>query len=680
MALLFFACALVPISLFSALTLWRVRDQLAEQSRARLSVLAKENAQSLVARLHFAALELVRLDETELADVRWAARTWTTAGALDDAAAESRAGFDIGVALEGEARERLADGEPFLGISEGRVVLAQPGETPASPIRWAVLEPDYLRGWLLPWEDGTVRSPLPADIELCVFAASEPLVACPEDLVAVMAAGTTAAGDPVGGRASFEWGPDGARRLASTRAAFLRPSFGADDWTIVVSEPRHLAFASASGFERTFLLAALLSLLVIPFLSQVQIRRNLVPLEKLKEGTRRIAGRDFRSRVDIRSGDEFEELGGSFNAMAERLGRQFDALKTASEIDRAILGALDSRAILETVLRRGPEVLPESTIALISRDPAGRWARYRLEEGRLASRRFPAGAERGGVEGESPLPSEGEWSSPSDGEAPDGDAPPTTFPVRLDGADHGALVVSSPRPLSADDREHAEQLADRFAVALSNARLIGELDRMNLETIAAFARAIDAKSHWTAGHSERVTAMALELGRILGLEDEDLEILHRGGLLHDVGKIGIPGDILDKPGPLDEDEMSLMRAHPVIGAEIIAPITRFRPMVPIVRHHHERYDGKGYPDGLSGPDIDFLAQVVAVADVFDALQSERPYRAAMPIDRVRSIIVGDAGTAFHPRIVDAFERVLDERDAGHDAAALRAGPVARTAV
>lgn len=638
MALLFFVCALVPISLFSALTLFRVRAQLEDHSRSRLLDLSKENAQSLVARLHFAALELGRSGRPDAAAVRWADRLWTTG---DDESAVSGPDGGVSVALDEAAWARLRSSEPVLRVVAGRVILAR-RDSASGTIHWAELDPDYLRGWLLPWDRGTARSPLPAGMELCVLAADGPLVECPEALLGAPAGAAVGAEPAREHHGTFDWGHGSARRLAARRSVFLRPAFGAPDWTVVVSEPYERALAPAAGFERTFLLATVLSLLVIPFVSQVQIRRNLVPLERLKAGARRVARRDFGTRVDIRSGDEFEDLASDFNAMAERLGRQFGALTTASEIDRAILGALDTRSIIETVLRRGPEVLPGAAIDLVCREGSAPATVHRLEGDAVTTRPFE---EPGRITGE-----------PEGGGA--------VFPVRLDGADNGALIVRTGEPLSDDDRQHAAQMADRFAVALSNARLIDELDRMNLETISAFARAIDAKSPWTAGHSERVTAMALELGRELDLGEDELEVIHRGGLLHDVGKIGIPGSVLDKPGPLDEEEFRLMRSHPVIGAEIVGPITRFKRIVPIVRHHHERVDGKGYPDGLAGEAIDFLARIVAVADVYDALRSERPYRAAMKIEKVRSIIVGDRGTAFDPRVVDAFERVLERRPAG----------------
>ena len=203
-----------------------------------------------------------------------------------------------------------------------------------------------------------------------------------------------------------------------------------------------------------------------------------------------------------------------------------------------------------------------------------------------------------------------------------------------------------------------------MAVALSNARLIEELDALNWGTLRALARAIDAKSPWTAGHSECVTEMAMKIGRVMGLGPTEMDVLHRGGLLHDVGKIGMPREILDKPGKLTEDEYRTMRDHVLMGARILEPISAFADALPIVLEHHEWYDGGGYPNGLAGEDLTLGGRIFAVADVFDAISSDRPYRAGMPRERVLEIITNGSGRQFDPKVVEAFLQVMgeDERE------------------
>jgi putative nucleotidyltransferase with HDIG domain len=246
------------------------------------------------------------------------------------------------------------------------------------------------------------------------------------------------------------------------------------------------------------------------------------------------------------------------------------------------------------------------------------------------------------------------------------------FPIVIEGWLAGVLTVATagadmfPR----EDVTQLRQITDQIAVALANARLVQALDRLNVGTLNALARTVDAKSAWTGGHSQRVTAMAVELGRELGLPDETLDLITRGGLLHDIGKIAVPSSILDKPGRLTAAEYAVMREHPRTGARILEPIPEYHRLIPIVLQHHEWFDGQGYPDGLAGEDISFEARVVAVADVFDALRSERPYRDAMALDRCIELIQSGRGTQFDPRVVQAFLTIVERRhqDRPRDAA------------
>jgi HD-GYP domain-containing protein (c-di-GMP phosphodiesterase class II) len=228
----------------------------------------------------------------------------------------------------------------------------------------------------------------------------------------------------------------------------------------------------------------------------------------------------------------------------------------------------------------------------------------------------------------------------------------------------GLIVLGylDPTQANEEDAVQARQLADQVAVAISNARLIEELDELNWGTLYALARAIDAKSNWTAGHSERVTELALRIGQALRLNQKQLDDLHRGGLLHDLGKIGIPPEVLDKAGKLTDEEYQLMREHVRIGARILEPIEAYAGIIPVVLHHHEYYDGSGYPDGLSGDDIDLGARIFTVADHYDALISDRPYREGLPRETVIGFIKEDSGTKFDPKVVEAFLEVMVQEE------------------
>ena len=171
-----------------------------------------------------------------------------------------------------------------------------------------------------------------------------------------------------------------------------------------------------------------------------------------------------------------------------------------------------------------------------------------------------------------------------------------------------------------------EELQVRLQVG---ARVVGL--QTSLTVVFSFARAVEAKSPYTRGHSERVTNYALRLAKKVGLPDSELEMLRKGGMLHDIGKIAVPDAILDKPGPLTDAEYEAMKQHPVEGVRMLERLQALREVIPLVRWHHERPNGRGYPDGLRGDQIPFVVQILSVADVFDALHSERPYRPALPL-------------------------------------------------
>ncbi len=198
-----------------------------------------------------------------------------------------------------------------------------------------------------------------------------------------------------------------------------------------------------------------------------------------------------------------------------------------------------------------------------------------------------------------------------------------------------------------------------------NRRLIAALERGYLDTLRSLAGAIDAKDPYTRGHSQRVADLAVEIGRELGLPPARLQALEYGGLLHDVGKIGIEEPILRKAGALTEGEMAVMRSHPVIGAEIVRGVDFLAEALPGIRWHHERWDGAGYPDGLAGERIPLVARIVSAADVYDAMTSERPYQRPLPPRTASARVASMAGAQIEPRVAAALEAVLRRREVPH---------------
>lgn len=186
-----------------------------------------------------------------------------------------------------------------------------------------------------------------------------------------------------------------------------------------------------------------------------------------------------------------------------------------------------------------------------------------------------------------------------------------------------------------------------------------ELERAYLDTIGILRQTVEAKDPYTRGHSDRVSEYSVLIGKKLGLDEKSLHILKIGGLFHDIGKIGIPDSILLKESKLSDEEYSQIKNHPMIGVHMLGDAAIFTDILPIVKHHHERYDGRGYPSQLVGDDIPYVARIAAVADTFDAMTSKRSYRDSLPIDVVRAEIERCSGTQFDPNIAKVFLDIMD---------------------
>ena len=212
-----------------------------------------------------------------------------------------------------------------------------------------------------------------------------------------------------------------------------------------------------------------------------------------------------------------------------------------------------------------------------------------------------------------------------------------------------------------DDVFTIEKIADQMAVALGNARLYEDMENLFISTVASLANAIDAKSSWTKGHSERVMHGAANIARAMGLGDATIERVRLGGLLHDIGKIGIMEAVLEKPEKLSEDDFPPMRLHPEKGVAILAPIEQLKDVLPGILHHHERYDGSGYPGNLRGDEIPLEARIIAVADAFDAMISERPYKKGHSLQDALNELNKGSGSQFDPTVIECFNNYVSEK-------------------
>lgn len=211
--------------------------------------------------------------------------------------------------------------------------------------------------------------------------------------------------------------------------------------------------------------------------------------------------------------------------------------------------------------------------------------------------------------------------------------------------------------------KHLEKLVEDRTSKLQRALLI--IKKGHLDSVRALAGAIDAKDPYTRGHSDRVRKMSMKIGMKMGFTEERLESLVFGTLLHDIGKIGIRDEVLQKKGQLSPEEYQYVQQHPLIGVKIVEGIDFFKDKIPMIRNHHERFDGSGYPDGLTGEVIPLEARIIAVPDAFDAMTSLRPHRRAMPVDEVIEEMEKGKGTQFDPQVLEIFlgEKIYDSSKA-----------------
>ena len=677
---LFIFCALVPILALAIISFIQVTEQLYDQGQRQLHQSSKALGMSIIERLSFLENELKFFSLRFNANP--GASTPGPAGEYSEGLKERFRGLalitDSGecmpffghigrpAELSQEEKQHLRSGKTLVltQFSGGKrshlyIVRAVDPQDPKQGTLCAEINSMYL--WGLSEYDT-----LPSMTELCVLDKSNKVIYSTIPLSASFHEKSFEMGRSASGR--FVWRDADRQYLASFWDIFLKFNFFYPKWTVVLSVPKDYIFAPIAYFKKIFPLVILLSFWVVLLLSVIQIRRTMLPLEKLKDGTRRIATRDFESRVTVVSGDEFEELGASFNDMARQLGRQFNALTTMAEIDRAILSALDTEKIVGTVITRMHEFFNYDFIGVTLLDAKDE------NHARTYSARGKGGVVRRAdhiritpeevekltgnreiqlVDVDEDLP---RFLTPF---ATGGIRSFVVLPLFIKQKLVGIITLGSPDSSAPnqEDLVQARQLADQVAVALSNAQLIEELDLLNWGTLTALARAVDAKSPWTAGHSERVTENALKIAQLLGLTQTELENLHRGALLHDIGKIGTPVSILDKPGKITDEEYRIIQEHPRMGVRILEPIAAYAQVIPMVLQHHEWFNGQGYPDGVAGEDISLGGRILAVADVFDALISDRPYRKGMELERTLEIIKENTGTQFDPKVVQAFLKV-----------------------
>jgi len=210
------------------------------------------------------------------------------------------------------------------------------------------------------------------------------------------------------------------------------------------------------------------------------------------------------------------------------------------------------------------------------------------------------------------------------------------------------------QPFTPGDLKTLSILANQAAVSLENTKLFSSLQEAYLMTIQSLVLVLEAKDAYTHGHSHRVTSICMSVGARLGLNDDEVEALRIAATLHDIGKISVPESVLNKPAPLSDEEWEVVRRHPVVGCDILAPVTFLTKTMPIIRYHHERQDGKGYPDGIFAGELSRSVRIIIVADAYDAMASDRAYRNALTDAEIEAELIANNGSQFDPEVVSVF--------------------------
>ncbi len=322
---------------------------------------------------------------------------------------------------------------------------------------------------------------------------------------------------------------------------------------------------------------------------------------------------------------ELEAYSGQVATARDALERQVKQLTTLHHAGQAVISSLDLDTTLERIVSMTQEIVDSSstTIRLIDQE---------TEELRV---KVQVGEEK-----------EGETFARID------------LPLKVGDKTIGMFELASARGYGDEEKRLLETLASQAAIAIENARLFEDTQRTYYDTLRSLAGALEARDSYTRGHSQRVADLSLKLAEMLEVDEQERREIYSAALLHDIGKIGVRDEILLKPGKLSDEEMETIRSHPIFGDAILAPLKFLGKVTGMVKHHHERWDGKGYPDGLAAEQIPLASRIVAVSDTYDALTSDRPYRSRRTHEEALAIIQEESGAQFDPGVVEALMSVM----------------------
>ena len=410
----------------------------------------------------------------------------------------------------------------------------------------------------------------------------------------------------------------------------------------------------------------------------VVARRMVRSVLDVTQKARAIATGQSTGRISVDERNEIGELARAFNRITHDLEQKIDELESSRQLVKKLLSQIGTAIISYEGIDTMLTLIVENTVAALEAQ-MGSLMLVDGEKQQLyvktawsknghvvdATRRMKLGEGFLGWVGREGRPMRGSGRATELGCEDSGtDGMILGVPLKLRDRSIGVIAVfreNAARGFTEDDEILLSSIGSQMAVAIENYRLNLDMERTYVETIMALALAVEAKDPYSAGHSKRVGFYATKIGEQLGFDEETLRTLNDAGVLHDIGKIGIKDEILLKPTLLTAEEEKIMQQHSLIGEAIVKPVRSLHKVVALIRHHHERFDGTGYPSGLKGEEIPLGSRVLSVADSYDAMITDRPYRKRLSVEDARAELKRCAGVQHDPKIIEAFLQMLDEK-------------------
>lgn len=418
---------------------------------------------------------------------------------------------------------------------------------------------------------------------------------------------------------------------------------------------------------------------IFAFIGFFKIRKTFVNLIKVSQDAKVILSGDLSKRIDVKTAanSEVGELARAFNEVVQQLENNIKQLERSRNtlqsvllrVSKGISSTDNINVFLDLILETTVDALEGKSGLLLIINEAKKEliikSSYGLGEAYSKGKKIPLEEEIVGwvIKQKKPMliPHLNKIAT-AEGKSPAFMPPLICAPLIFQGKIMGAISVNGKKQqtnFEEDELIILSNLAAQVALAIENARLNTDNQKIYLETVTALALAVEARDLYSRGHCDRMNEYSVKVARELGLDDKRIEVVRQAAQLHDVGKIGISDEVLKKRGPLNEFERKLIEQHPIIGEGIIVPLHTFSALRDPIRHHHEWLNGEGYPDHLKGDEISLEARILAVVDAFDAMTTDRPYRKGMDFQQAKQELLKYRDIHYDGKVMDAFFKVMN---------------------